>query len=206
MIITISRQLGAEGGEVARRVALALGWRVVDNELIGQIAARSGLTPAEVAAREERAPGFLERLTRMLTKAAPELFNPPPDQVPELEEARLVEITEAVVADVAREGRVVLVGRAAPAVLSRERDALHFKIVAPIAARVDSMVRRYGLTPEAATEEILRSDAARARYHQLYYQRDWNDASRYHLVLNSAALGIDQTVATIVGRARTVWS
>ena len=124
MIITISRELGAGGSDVARQVADALGWRVVDNELVDQIAARTGLSPAEVRDREERAPGFLERLIRLLSKAAPEMLTPAAERVLELEEAKLVKITEAVVEEIAQQGRVVLVGRAAPVVLSRDRDEI----------------------------------------------------------------------------------
>lgn len=205
MIITVSRELGAGGSEVARQVAETLGWRVVDNELVDQIAIRTGLSPAEVRDREERAPGFLERLIRMLTKAAPEMLTPAAERVPELEEAKLVKITEAVVEEIAREGRVVLVGRAAPAVLSRDRDAIHLKVVAPKAARVEAVMKRLGVKRDEATGEVELSDANRKRYHEQYYERDWNDASQYHLVLNTSALGIEQTVATIVGRAKTLW-
>lgn len=205
MIITISRELGAGGSEVARLVAETLGWRVVDNELVDQIAARTGLSPAEVRDREERAPGFLERLIRMLTKAAPEMLAPAAEHVPELEEAKLVKITATVVEEIAREGRVVLVGRAAPAVLSRDRDAIHLKIVAPKAARVEAVMRRTGVKRDEAAAGVESSDANRKRYHEQYYERDWNDASQYHLVINTAALGIEQAVATIVGRAKTLW-
>ncbi len=205
MIITISRELGAGGSEVARQVAEALGWRVVDNELVDQIAARTGLSPAEVREREERAPGFLERLIRMLTKAAPEMLTPAAEHVPELEEAHLVQMTQTVVEEIARAGRVVLVGRAAPAVLSRDCDAIHLKIVAPKAWRVEAVMARLGIGPDQAAAEVESSDANRKRYHEQYYERDWNDASYYHLVLNTAALGIPHTVATIVGRAKTLW-
>ena len=205
MIITISRELGAGGSDVARQVADALGWRVVDNELVDQIAARTGLSPAEVRDREERAPGFLERLIRLLTKAAPEMLTPAAERVLELEEAKLVKITEAVVEEIAQQGRVVLVGRAAPVVLSRDRDALHLKIVAPKAARAEALMKRLGVTRDAAAAQVELSDANRTRYHEQYYERDWSDASHYHLVLNTAALGVDQAVATIVGRAKTLW-
>lgn len=204
MIITISREIGAGGGEVGRQVAAELGWRVVDNEIIDAIAARSGLSPTEVADREERAPGFAERLIRMLTAAAPEIQSAP-DQVPELEEARLVRITEGVVEDIAREGRVVLVGRAASAVLSRDRDAFHVKIVAPREARVAAVAGRFGLSAPDAADRVAESDADRARYHEQYYGRDWREASHYHLVINTARLGIDGAVQTIVGRAKARW-
>jgi len=205
MIITISRQQGAGGADVARRVAEALGWRLVDNELVDRVAARAHLSPSEVQALEERAPSFFERLVRALTAAAPEIQPAPSEHVPELEEANLVKVTEAVVEDAAREGRVVLVGRAAPAVLSRERDALHVKIVAPLDSRIAEVRRREACDDDEARERIERSDANRRRYHDRYYHRSWDDAANYHLVLNSAALGVDAVVNTIVGRAKALW-
>ena len=77
MLITVSRQFGAGGSEVARRVAAALGWRVVDNELIEAVAARAGLPPERVAEREERCATFVERLARTLAAGSPRSFRRP---------------------------------------------------------------------------------------------------------------------------------
>jgi CMP/dCMP kinase len=205
MIITLSREFGAGGSLIASRIAETLGWKVVDNELVGRIAERAGLTPAEVAEREERAPGFGERLLRMLTKAAPEIFPAPADQVPELEEAKLVKITETVVEDVAREGRVVLVGRAAEVVLRQERDALHVKIVAPRAYRVEQFANREGMARARAEVMVREADENRKRYHLQHYGRDWSDAANYHVVLNVALLGAESTVDLVVVQARRMW-
>ena len=199
MIITISRQFGAGGSEVAGRVAKALGWRLVDNELIAQVAERAGLPPEEVAQKEERAPGFIERLARTLARASPELFPRPADKVPEPEEARLVRITEKVVAELCGEGNVVVVGRAAPAVLQQQHDAVHVKIVAPRPVRIRTAMQRLGLDESGAATVLDETDRGRARYHKQYYQRDWNDPANYHLVLNTEALGLDGAAGVIVG-------
>ena len=84
MIITISREFGAGGGEVAERLAQALGWTLVDNELIDEVAKRAGLAPEEVAEREERAPSFIERLSRTLASAMPEFVAPEAGTLPDL--------------------------------------------------------------------------------------------------------------------------
>ncbi|MGH7528121.1 MAG: AAA family ATPase, partial [Gemmatimonadales bacterium] len=192
MLITISRQYGAGGSEVAARVAKALGWRVVDNELVERVAARAGLPPEDVAEREERVPTFVERLARTLAAATPELF-PPPDTeglVPKLQEADLVRITETVVAEIAAEGRVVLVGRAAPAVLAREKDALHVQIVAPKDYRIRAAAERLKASLEEAAAVLEDTDKMRGRYSREYYHRDWRDPVNYHMVLNTAALGV----------------
>jgi cytidylate kinase len=205
MIVTISRQIGAGGSEIARRVAASLGFRVVDNELIDTVAERAGIPAAEVAEKEERAPGFIERLARVLTRSAPEQFSPPPDKLPEPEEKSLVQITEKVVAEIAAQGRVVLVGRAASVVLSGEHDALHIKIVAPVPARIGRIAERYGVEAREAERRLKESDSNRGRYHSQHYGRDWNDATHYHMVLNTGALGLDGATAAIIGRAKTIW-
>lgn len=212
MIITISRQYGAGGSEVARRVAQALDWRLVDNELIDRVATRAGLPPAEVAEKEERAPGFLERLSRALSRASPELFPAAAEKVPEPEEATLVRVTETVVAEIAAEGRVVLVGRAGPAVLRGKHDALHVKLVAAAEFRVQRLLAEgrlggdlEGRTEDAARKAIFDVDTNRARYLKQHYGLDWNDATNYHMVLNTGMLGLDGVTELIVARAKKMW-
>ena len=204
MLITISRQYGAGGSEVARRVAAALGWRVVDNELVEEVAARAGLPAQDVAEWEERAPSFAERLARTLAASTPELFpgSLPGGTLPKLQEADLVRITESVVAEAAAKGRLVLVGRAAPAVLAQERDSLHVKLIAPRPYRIQTAAQRLGVDLQRAAELVDESDSTRARYHRQYYHRDWNDPVHYHMVLNSEALGLDGATSAIVSEAQ----
>ncbi|HEX5386812.1 MAG TPA: cytidylate kinase-like family protein [Gemmatimonadales bacterium] len=202
MLITVSRQYGAGGSAVAERVAGALDWRVVDNELLERIARRAGLPPEDVAELEERVPSFIERLARVLASGTPELFPPPNGTVPELAEQDLVRITETVVAEVAAEGRVVLVGRAAPAVLARERDALHVKVVASRPFRVRTTMERLSVDAKEAERIVTQMDAHRARYHRDNYGRDWTDASNYDVVVNAERLGLDGAVDVVVGEAR----
>ncbi len=206
MLITISRQFGAGGSEVAKRVAAALGWRVVDNELVEQVAARAGLPPERVAEREERVSTFVERLARTLAAASPEVFSPAETAgaVVEMPEADLVKITETVVAEIAAQGRVVLVGRSAPAVLSREVDALHVKLVAPRVFRIQVAAARLGCNAEKAATVLDQTDKMRARYNREYYRRDWADPVNFHIVLNTGVLGFDGATDVIVARARAM--
>jgi cytidylate kinase len=203
MLVTISREFGAGGSLVAEHVARALGWRVADNDFVARVAARAGIPEATVALRDERAPGFREWLMRALSRAAPELIAPPSPLPPaELEEAALVKVTEGIVADLATEGRVVLVGRAAPAVLARKADALHVRIVAPRADRIRAVMARQGLGPSNAERLMDDTDHNRKRYHREYYDRDWADPTHYHLVLNTGLLGYDGAGDAVVDRAR----
>ncbi len=203
MLITISREFGAGGSLVAERVATSLGWRVADNDFVARVAERAGLPESTVALRDERAPGFREWLVRALSRAAPELIVPTSPTPPaELEEAELVRITEAVVAELAAEGRVVLVGRAAPAVLGMKGDALHARVVAPREDRVRAVMTRHGVDTREAQRMMEEMDSNRERYHREYYERDWADPVHYHLVLNTGLLGYAGAGDVIVDRAR----
>ena len=204
MLITISRQFGAGGSEVARRVAESLDWHVVDNELVERVAARAGLPPEEVAEREERVPTFVERLARTLAAATPELFpSSHTGGLTPFEEADLVRITETVVAEIAERGNVVVVGRSAPAVLARRTDALHVKLVASKAYRTKVAAERLGVPLPKAAGILEETDRMRARYTRQYYQRDWDDPLHYHLVLNTEALGIAGAVDVVVAAAKS---
>jgi len=160
VIITISRQYGAGGSEVARRVAERLGWRVADNEFIERVAVRAGLTPEEVAQREERAPGFLDRLAWALTTASAEMTLASGGALAELEEPQLVRVTESVVAEIAREGRVVLVGRGAAAVLASQERTIHVQVVAPVPIRVQRIAGRLGVSLDEAKRKLTRPTPA----------------------------------------------
>lgn len=203
MIITISREFGAAGGEVARRLAASLGWTLVDNELIDEVATRAGLEPEEVAEREERAPSFIERLSRTLASAMPEFVAPDGGTLPDLTEERLVKVTESAVADLAGHENIVLVGRAAAAVLAARPGALHVKVVAPRSERIARISAREQVDEKEAEKRVNDSDGNRSRYHKQYYRRDWNDASNYHMVVNTGRLGIDGAVSMILDLVRS---
>src|SRR2546428_6762007 len=113
-VITITRQYASGGSEVARLVTAELGWDVIVNELVVEVARRAGLPPDAVAQREERAPGLLERLARTLAAGSPEMFIATAG-VPRVEpdEAAIVQLTERVIAEAAAPGPGVLGGRGA---------------------------------------------------------------------------------------------
>lgn len=207
MIITLSRQFGAGGAEVAKRVADRLQWRVADNEFIERVASRAGLTPDEVAVREERVPNFLERLAWALASASAELAVPTGATMEGLSEPLMVRVTESVVAEIAREGRVVLVGRSAAAILGERERTLHVQVVAPVEIRIERIAGRLGVPLGDAKKLVHESDARRSKYHKEYYGRDWADPVNYHLVINTGYLGLDGTADLIVREAgRRGWA
>lgn len=202
-VITVTRQYASGGSRVARLAAQQLGWDVIDNEFVDEVARRAGLPAEEVAQREERAPGLLERLARTLAVASPEMFLASAT-VPrvELDEATIVKVTERVIAEAAAHGRIVLVGRGAQAVLAQRPDALHVYVVASKPWRIQVAVERLGVDPANAERAIADTDRRRDQYVTTYYGRHRQDVVNYDLVVNAERLGIEGAAAAIVADAR----
>ncbi len=202
MLITISRETGSGDVEVAEKVAGELGWRLVDSDFIIAIAERAGLPPEEVARHEERIPSFMERLARVTAHTFPELFAAASEPIAEFEEEKLAKITRNLVTELASEGRMVLVGRAAAAVLTHQQDVLHVRLIAAREARIKHMQEQLGLSEQEAASAVDQTDQNRGQYHQTYCNRDWADPTHYHMVLNTDRLGYDGAGRLIVGVSR----
>ena len=177
---------------------------LVDNEFVDQVARLAGLPRDEVARREERAPGLLERLARTLTVGSPEMFITTGEhQVPvETEEATVVKMTERVIAEAAAEGRFVLVGRGAQALLASRPNALHVYVVASRPFRRQVAIERLGVDPASVDKIIDETDRERDQYVKTHYGRDRQDLTLYDLVLNAERLGFEGAADLIVAEIK----
>jgi cytidylate kinase len=202
-LVTITRQYASGGSDIAARVAEQLGWTLVDNEFVEDVARRAGLPPDEVAQRDERAPGLLERLARTLALASPEMFITTAG-VPRVEEdeSTIVKLTERVIREAATHGRVVLVGRGAQALLAQRDSALHAYIIAPKTWRMKHAVERLGADAARVDHIVDEIDQQRDHYVRVYYGRSRQDLANYDLILNAERLGLDGAAAVIVAEVR----
>ena len=206
-IVTVSRQFGAGGSEVAERVAVALGWPLLDNALLDEVAARLGTSRAAVAARDERRPSLAMRLADALAlgsadaesvvAAGLEVAAAPPT------EERVLEATQRVIVEAAARGPMVVVGRGAQAALASRADALHVLCVAPRDARVARVVHRERLTPVAATRRVDEVDRERTTLVRRRWGRELLDASHYDVAVNTARLGIAGAATLVLELARS---
>jgi cytidylate kinase len=202
MFITISRQFAAGASEVSRRVAEELGWKVVDDAFIEEIAARTGYTPEDIAGLEERVPSFMERFAQSSAISLPENLLSSPSSIDQPDTIKLAHVSRELVEELGREDRVVLVGRAAAAVLASESSAIHVRLVASVEYRVQQAIRRLGHSEKQARAAIAESDRNRELYHRELYGRDWNDPVNYHMVFNTEVLGPEGAAQLVVARAR----
>jgi len=202
-LVTVTRQYASGGSDIAALAASQLSWTLIDNEFVEEVSRRAGVPAEEVAQRAERAPGLLERLARTLAVASPEMFITTAG-VPRVEEdeSRIVKITERVIREAAAEGRVVLVGHGAQAVLAQRDNALHVFVVASKPWRVKQAIERLHVDPARADKVVDETDHERDRYVKTYYGRSRNDPANYDLVLNAETLGFDGAANLIVAEAK----
>lgn len=205
-LVTITRQYASGGSEIARLVVARLpGWTLIDNEFVEQVAELAGLPKEDVARREERTPGLLERLARTLAVGAPEMFiatGEHPIPVDTAEEETIVKTTERVIEEAASEGRVVLVGRGAQALLATRPNALHVYVVASKPFRRKVAIERLGVNPAEADKVMQETDARRDEYVKTHYGRDRQDLTLYDLVLNTERLGFQGAADLVVAEIK----
>ena len=144
----------------------------------------------------------MERLAQSSALSFPDVLMSTPEVIGEPEELKLARITRELVSDLGRRDRMVFVGRAAAAVLARERDALHVRLVASVPFRIRQAVERLGVAEEEASDILEDRDRNRDEYHRVYYERDWQDPVNYHMVLNTELLGVEGAAGAIIARAR----
>ena len=202
-IVTVSRMYGSGGSEVAAGIARELGWDLLDNALVDEIADRLGVSHEDVEAREERLPSLAERLAAALSLTAPEMLITGEHQIADLTEERIVAVTQRVVEEAAARDHVVLVGRGAQCMLASRSDALHVCCYAPPAALTARAAARLGVPQGEAAGAVEQTNRDREQYVKRHWNRAWRGIENYHLCCNTDWLGIEGTIRLVVEAART---
>jgi cytidylate kinase len=201
-IITVSRQYGSGGSEVAERVARALGWKLYDNAVVEEVAQRLRMTPAEVSAREERVPSLVERMASAMALGVPEMIPMVGDLAAQPSEERMVMMTRRVIEDAVQAGPAVLVGRGAQCMLAARSDALHVYCYAPFEELVRYAVEVMSIPFSDAPKQVSDMNRQREEYVKRYFKRDWRDLANYDLCVNTARLGLDGSAELVTRLAR----
>lgn len=201
-IVTISRQYGSGGSVLAAAVAEKLGWPLLDNAFVDAVAEGAGVSPEDVAAREERVPSLTERLLTAIALGSPEAMPTLLEATLPLSEERLLTVTTEVIEQAAAHGPVVIVGRGSQAVLARREDALHVFCCATQRALIARAAERLGTDPEHARRKVEETNNQRAQYVRAHFGRDWGAPENYHLCVNTATLGLSAATDLVVAMVR----
>ena len=164
-VVTISRQLGSRGNEVAEIAAQLLGFRCVSREVINQAARKANAPQAALAAIDEL--GLL-------------------DACPSPKECRAYhEAVRGVIIELAEQGNIIIVGRASQVILHDRPQTIHVRIIAPLEDRVRRLTALHKISPSAALAQIETSDRYHHHYLRRYYHARWEDPQLYDLVINT---------------------
>jgi len=196
-LITISREFGAGGGELAAALGARLGWPVLDRDIAQRAAERLGVDEEAIAARDEHAPGLLERLGTTILRTSPEIISVPPDTRQALDPERIAAGVRGVLRAAADAGPAVIVGHGAAALFADHPGALHVKLVAPLPQRAERICARAGCREKEAFGLAPRMDAERVSYMRQFYGRDWRDPLLFDLQINTGRVALDEAAALI---------
>lgn len=199
-IITIEREYGSGGGEIAQLLAGRLGWKLWDQLLTEEIA-RLAKCPREVVeGREERTDPLYYRLFKSFLRGSYEgSINAPKLNLVDSE--TIVRITRRVVEQAAQSGNGVIVGRGSQQFLKDRRDTLRVFLYAPREDKIRRLLAR-GKNEKEAEELVDTVDRERADFIQKYFNVDWPDRAIYHTMINTA-IGDEATVDMIADFMKT---
>ena len=191
-IITISREFGAGGGEIGRRVAENLKFEYFDKALILDAAKEVNADVEKVVESDEKAP-FLAGFSKALF----DFYNKPLNE-------KLFDAQRNVIRKIAEHGSCVIVGRNANAILREFDNALHVFIHADEYWRMNRLKKEkmQDVSESKILQDIANVDKIRRKYCAYFTATDFGVARYYDVCLDSSTLGIDACVDMICNLAR----
>lgn len=187
MIITIGRQHGSSGREIARLLAEKLNYKCYDKEIVDEAANHSDFSRDLIDAFDEK------RMSAFILHAGGYGLN---------ENFRLnMQVVSAqfdAMRNIAEKGNCIFVGRCADYILRDHDDLVSVFILGNMDERLKCLERRQGLDETEARKKIKEVDKDRSSFYRYYSDQTWGDAQNYDMCINSSKLGVEGTVQVIL--------
>jgi CMP/dCMP kinase len=205
-VITVSRQYGSGGDEIAARVCEILGYRYFDKRLMAQVASQMGLPSKDVIDSQEERHELLTFFDRIFGHKVTEAWvttDPVTGartvDVGELDSRRYVAVVRDLIHAACGQDDVVIMGRGGQVILKDQPGVLHVRFEASFEERVRRVSEQQRFSnPAAARDFVAGRDRAGADYIRTYYGVDWNSPELYHLILNTGLWDIESAAQIIV--------
>lgn len=201
MIITIGRQFGSGGREVAKKVAEMLGIGFYDKELIALAAKESGLSEELFEGIEDMSSNSLLYSLVMGIQSGNgsyyrygDVFN----------SDGLFRVQSQVIRKLAEQGPCVIVGRCADYILREQPNLMNVFVHADSDFRIKRICQLHGMDEKEAASTIKKTDKRRGSFYNFYTSQTWGNVNNYHLSANTAKVGIDGAAQLIVDAAKLV--
>lgn len=186
-VITVTREYGAGGYEVARQLAGQLGWELLDRELLHRMAAVAHLTDAELEKLDEKAISLANRFR----------LHPPHQQY--------LHGLQEVARQAAAKGNVVLVGRGTGHLLADLPGVFHLRLAADKEWRARRMAQQEGWSLAQAMARCTEEDRVRMQFTRYFFGTDALQPEKYDLIVNTSRITLDEVVAYGVAVVRGEW-
>lgn len=178
-VITMTREMGSRGKDVAKDLVKLLGLQVVHKEVVEQQLAQ------RLQVGESLVHRYLEGDCSVFQKW-------------HIDEKALAHYTAEQIFELAEGGNVLIRGWGATQLLRPVSHVVSVRICAPLDARIATMMGRLNLAHEkTARKEIEESDAAHTRATKRLSQTDWKEAGLYDLVLNTERIPVERCVGLV---------
>ncbi|HEX6881031.1 MAG TPA: cytidylate kinase-like family protein [Terriglobales bacterium] len=194
-VVTVSREYGSGGGQIAARLAGKLGWDLLDKKLIADVADRFRMRDSAARRLQEHGSWWLERIARAIW------LETGGSTVQVVDAEAVHQFTTEAILQAHERGTCVIVGRGAQCVLRNLPDVLHIFVFAPLEHRIARLTGKYPNSEELLAA-IARVDEERAAYIREFHDVDWKDPSLYHLWINGKR-GVDPAVNIILNAVRS---
>jgi cytidylate kinase len=178
--ITLSRQIGSQGCAIANAIKDRLGYRLAWRDLINEAGKRAGTPEMALDCIDEL--GFFGMTASSKTRAS------------------YKQAMEEVIRELARDGNVIIIGRAGQAILRGCPHVLHVRVIAPAQLRAERIAKQHDLSISGAMAQIEASDRTRRLYLKRFYNVRWDDPELYDLIINTGSI-CPETASVLIAEA-----
>ena len=190
-VITISRQYGAGGKTLGKLIADELDYEFADSAIIARVAEMANVSTHWVETVENEAGGKLSRfISKMVSK--PLVDKILKDERGYIDENTYLDYLVLIIAQIADEGNVVILGRGSQYILDDHPDACHILMINAFENRVRFLKEHYELSDSRARRVVRGEDKRRKALYQKLGKTDYDDPFLYHMVLNMSRLSLDE--------------
>ena len=184
-VITITRQFGSLGRQIAKLMAEQLGIEYYDRDIVDQAAKQLKLPASVVDEEEESAKKiFKNPFSRMVLPLGGGTNSTQDD---------IFDAQQNIIRFLAEKSSCVIVGRCSDFILSEMDNVMNIFIYAPYPDRVENCVNSMGLEIDEARKMIVAVDEARDSYHMNYAGYKPGDINHCDILINSSLLGVENT-------------
>lgn len=226
-VITIARETGSLGDKLGKELADAMGYELLDKEIVRQVATKIGSAPEDVEQYDEKADSAIVRFLTQVFAAHPDMasyystfayveptyaygvaepyvfYESPTGAAKPVDPKKVVKQFEEIIREVAARDNVVIIGRGSQCVLRDDPKAIHVRTIAPLDWRIKNVMEdNPDLSRQDAEDLVKRNDRWRERYVSVNYGAKWADPILYHIVVSMDRWDWDRLLGLFKSLAR----